>query len=270
MPELPEVETVKESLKLKLLGQKIEDTNIIYPKIIEYPVVSEWMGKIKGQVIRNISRRGKWLLFELDDYVLLSHLRMEGRYYFRDKKDPYEKHEHVVFHFEDFDLRYVDTRKFGRMHLIEKEQLYNRKPLNELGLEPFDENLTNQYLKQQYQKKSLPIKTVLLDQKIIVGIGNIYADEILYLSKINPLKKVSVLSKRELDKIIENTKLVLKEAIEKGGTTIKSYESSEGVHGRFQHQLLVHGKKNCPHCKKEIKKITIGGRGTYYCPTCQK
>lgn len=270
MPELPEVETVKESLKLKLLGQKIEDTNIMYPKIIEYPVVSEWMEKIKGQVIRNISRRGKWLLFELDDYVLLSHLRMEGRYYFRDKKDPYEKHEHVVFHFEDFDLRYVDTRKFGRMHLIEKEQLYNRKPLNELGLEPFDENLTNQYLKQQYQKKSLPIKTVLLDQKIIVGIGNIYADEILYLSKINPLKKVSVLSKRELDKIIENTKLVLKEAIEKGGTTIKSYESSEGVHGRFQHQLLVHGKKNCPHCKKEIKKITVGGRGTYYCPTCQK
>ena len=273
MPELPEVETVKEALKLEVLNKKIVDVNIIYNNIIEYPKVEDFKKEIINQTINDIKRRGKWLMFELDNYYLLSHLRMEGKYHIRKLKDPYNKHEHVSFIFSDnTELRYMDTRKFGRMHLIKKEDLNNCKPMNELGLEPFDDNLSIAYLHDKYIKKKLPIKTVILDQSIIVGIGNIYADEILFLSKINPLKKTNELNNDELNNIIKYTKEVLTKAIKLGGTTIRSYESSEGVHGRFQNELLVHGKdkEKCPNCSSKITKIKVGGRGTYYCPTCQK
>lgn len=141
----------------------------------------------------------------------------------------------------------------------------------ELGLEPWDDNLTSEYLLDKYKKKKLPIKSVLLDQNIIVGIGNIYADEILFLSKINPLKKCNLITKKEAENIIKYTKKVLEAAIEKGGTTIRTYSSVDGVHGLFQNELFVHGKdkNNCPICNTKIEKIKVGGRGTYYCPKCQ-
>ena len=273
MPELPEVETVKETLKKLVLNKRINNVVILYPNIIDTPVVDEFIKNISNEKIHDIKRRGKWLLFELDNYYLLSHLRMEGKYIIRNHGEEYEKHEHVVFELDDnSELRYKDTRKFGRMHLIKKEELDNCKALSNVGLEPFDESLTNKYLLEKYKIKKLPIKTVLLDQSIIAGIGNIYADEILYLSNINPLKQTNKITKKEADKIIENTRLVLRKAIESGGTTIRSYESSEGVHGRFQQELLVHNKvhQDCPNCKNEIIKIVVGGRGTYYCPKCQK
>ena len=154
------------------------------------------------------------------------------------------------------------------MYLLKKEIASSVKPLSELGLEPWDKNLTPEYLKTKL--KSKPIKSELLDQSIIVGIGNIYADEILFLSKINPEAKASQIPKVKLQAVIDNTRKVLGEAINYGGTTIKSYESSEGVHGRFQNKLLVHTKEICPSCGAKINKITIGGRSTYYCPKCQK
>lgn len=273
MPELPEVETVKEKLKSQVLGYTIVDTNIKYPNIIEYPSVEIFQKEIIGQRINDITRRGKWLMFELNDYYLLSHLRMEGKYHIRKKGEPYSKHEHVGFIFDNgTELRYNDTRKFGRMHLIEKDNIYKQKPLNELGLEPWDNDLNIMYLKDKYKNKKLPIKTVILDQSIIVGNGNIYADEVLFLSKINPLKKSCDLNNKELQGIIDNTKKVLTDAIKMGGTTIRTYESSEGIHGLFQNELLVHGKENepCPVCSSTIIKTRVGGRGTYYCPKCQK
>ncbi len=273
MPELPEVETVKNKLKDLVLNKKIVDIDITYPNIIEYPDIKIFNKEIKNQRINDIKRRGKWLMFELDDYYLLSHLRMEGKYIIRNKGDEREKHEHVAFILDDnTELRYKDTRKFGRMHLLKKEDVFNQKPLNELGLEPFDDNLNIEYLKQKLKLKKLPIKTVLLDQSIITGIGNIYADEILFLSKINPLKPSNKLNSDEINNIIKYTSQILKEAIKQGGTTIRSYESSEGVHGRFQQNLLVHNRENmeCLNCKSKIIKIKVGGRGTYYCPKCQK
>lgn len=273
MPELPEVETVKETLKKEILGRKIIDVKVFYPNIIEYPTSDEFIKNIINQKINDMKRRGKWLLFELDDYYLLSHLRMEGKYIFRTNNEKIGKHEHVSFYLDDGrELRYQDTRKFGRMHLIKKEELYNRKPLNEIGLEPWDELLTEKYLKEKYSKKRLPIKTVLLDQSIMVGVGNIYADEILFLSKINPHKKCFELDNQKLKMIIKNTREVLQKAIDAGGTTIRSYESSEGVHGRFQQSLLVHNheKDKCPNCENVIIREKIGGRSTYYCVNCQK
>ena len=271
MPELPEVETVKNSLKKLVLNKKIVNVNVRYNNIIEYPNVEIFKKEIINQTIKDISRRGKWLVFELNNYYLLSHLRMEGKYIIRNLNDPYETHEHVEFIFSDNTcLRYKDTRKFGRMHLLKKDELYTKKPLNELGLEPWDKDLTSTYLKEKYKNKKLPIKTTILDQSIIVGIGNIYADEILFLSKINPYKESNKLNDLELDNIIKYTKEVLEKAITMGGTTIKSYESSEGVHGGFQSELLVHNRIFCPNCKTKLEKVRIGGRGTYYCKSCQK
>lgn len=273
MPELPEVETVKESLRLRLTGRKIMNVNVIYDNIIAYPRVDVFIKEITNQRINNMKRRGKFILFDLDDYYLLSHLRMEGKYFFKNKDDEILKHEHVIFELDDGEeLRYMDTRKFGKMYLIKKEDINKIGPLKELGLEPWDDNLTSDYLLDKYKSKRLPIKSVLLDQSIIVGIGNIYADEILFLCKINPLKKCNEITKKEAFNIIKYTREVLEEAIKKGGTTIRSYSSVDGVHGLFQEELLVHGKDKgkCPKCHSDILKIRVGGRGTYYCPKCQK
>lgn len=273
MPELPEVETVKETLKKRLLGKSIVGISIYYNNIIEYPTVDEFKKQIVNQKINNMDRYGKWLIFELDDYYLLSHLRMEGKYFFRTSQEELNKHEHVVFSLSDgTELRYMDVRKFGKMHLIFKGDIKKIGPFINMGLEPWDNNLTVDYLKDKFSRKKLPIKSVLLDQSIIVGIGNIYANEILYLSKINPLISAMNLGDRELEMIIINTREVLEKAIKKGGTTIRSYTSVDGVHGLFQQELYVHGKENipCKRCNTPIIKIKVGGRGTYYCSKCQK
>lgn len=271
MPELPEVETVKETLKRVLVGRKICKVKVYYSGIVANMESSDFEKKIMHQTIRDLQRRGKFLLFELDDFFLLSHLRMEGKYLFREEKDPVLKHEHVVFTLDNQEqLRYQDTRKFGKMYLLKKEQVWSERPLCDLGREPWDEKLTPSYLKNSFKNKKIPIKTALLDQSIIAGIGNIYADEILFLSRINPFFRCCDLKDQELKRLIQNTRDVLKKAILKGGTTLRSFESSEGVHGRFQQELFVHSEKICKECKGEILKTFIGGRGTYYCPKCQK
>jgi len=273
MPELPEVETVKESLKLKLIGKKIKGVNILWDNIIAYPSKEEFIREIGNKIITDIKRRGKFLMFDLDEYYLLSHLRMEGKYFFKNNDESINKHEHVIFDLgNNEELRYMDTRKFGKMYLIKKEDIDNIGPLKGLGLEPWDDNLNSNYLLNKYKNKKLPIKSVLLAQSIIVGIGNIYADEILFLSKINPLKPSNLISKDECLDIIKYTREVLEKAIKMGGSTIRTYSSVDGVHGLFQNELLVHGKDkdNCPICNEKIDKIRVGGRGTYYCPKCQK
>lgn len=269
MPELPEVETVKETLKKQILNKMITEVEVFYEPIIATSI-SVFKEKIQNKTIMDIQRRGKWLLFDLEDSILLSHLRMEGKYFLL-KNEEVSKHEHVVFHFADnTTLRYHDTRKFGRMYLLEKKDAYQQKPLCELGLEPWDQLLTVNYLKQCYRNKTIPIKSVLLDQTIVVGIGNIYADEILFMSHINPYTLPSCLQENDLKMIIKNTQIVLEKAILLGGTTVRSYTSSEGVHGRFQNELLIHTKKICPNCSGDVLKVKINGRGTYYCPNCQK
>ena len=273
MPELPEVETVKESLKLKLIGKKIKSVNILWNNIIAYPSKEKFAKEIGNKTIIDIKRRGKFLLFDLDEYYLLSHLRMEGKYFFKNHDEEINKHEHVIFDLgNNEELRYMDTRKFGKMYLIKKEDIDNIGPLKELGLEPWDNNLDSEYLLNKYKNKKLPIKTVLLDQRIIVGIGNIYADEILFLSRINPLKTCNLISEEQCNDIIRYTREVLDKAIKMGGSTIRTYSSVDGVHGLFQNELLVHGKDqgNCPICNERINKIRVCGRGTYYCSKCQK
>ncbi|MFA5407346.1 MAG: DNA-formamidopyrimidine glycosylase [Bacilli bacterium] len=272
MPELPEVETVKEKLKPRLINKKIVSVQVFWPNtVVDIPIV-DFENNLKDQIFIDVKRRGKWLVFELTNYYLLVHLRMEGKFFFKDEAEEKSKHEHIIFRLDDIELRFHDTRKFGKMYLLGKDEVYNRKPLSELGLEPFDDNLTAAYLASKYSRKNLPIKEVLLDQRIVVGIGNIYADEILFLSKISPYIKAKDLNNNQLQNIIDNAKKVLGEAILLGGTTIRSYVSLDNVKGSFQDKLMVHSrvKQPCKLCGTIISKNFIGGRGTYYCPTCQK
>ena len=273
MPEKPEVITVAKKLKMHLLNRRFIKVDIYHNNIIAGIKVEDFKEKLINQTIHDIDTRGKFIVFKLDDYCLLVHLRMEGKFFYRTKEDPLSKHEHVVFTMDNNqEVRYHDVRKFGKMYLIKKNEVENTKPLSDLGFEVWDKNLTSAYLNDKFKNKNLPIKTVLLDQSIITGIGNIYDDEILFLSKIHPLTKAKKKKKKELNDIIKYSVEVLDKAIKEGGTTIRSYTSEEGVHGLFQHSLKVHNHANdpCPECKTKIEKIKVGGRGTYFCPTCQK
>lgn len=272
MPEKPEVITVAKKLKQHLVERTIDNVEIFHDNIIAYPSVNEFKDKIKNKKIIDVTTKGKWIVFDLGLDYLLVHLRMEGKFFYRIKEDPKEKHEHVIFNLDNGEqLRFHDVRKFGKMIFISKKDAPYEKPFIELGLEFDDEKLTSKYLEEKYLKKNLPIKTVLLDQSIITGIGNIYADEILFLSQLHPLEKARNLTNKNREDIIKYTREVLNKAILEGGTTIRSYTSEEGVHGLFQQHLKVHGKEkeSCPECKTTIIKIKVGGRGTYYCPNCQ-
>ena len=271
MPELPEVETVKNGLIKKVKGRKILKCKVLWNGIIAYPDKELFIKEVSDQTINDITRRGKFLMFILDDYYLISHLRMEGKYFIKEPNEELSKHDHVIFTLDNNkELRYNDTRKFGKMHLVKKDEL-DKSPIAKLGKEPWDKDLTTKYLKEKLNKHKA-IKTLLLDQSIITGIGNIYADEILFLSKINPNKNGSDLTNKELASIIDNTRTILSKAIEMGGTTIHTYTAVDGITGLFQQELLVHGKKNmpCPNCKTKIIKTVVNTRGTYYCPKCQK
>jgi len=272
MPELPEVETVKKKLKNKILNRYIKDVNIYWKNIIDNKDINYFVSNIKGQQIIDIKRRGKWLLIELNNYYLVVHLRMEGKFSLKKFNEEKNKHEHVIFVLDNnLELRYNDTRKFGKMSLIDKNEINEYINNIGLGLEPFDNNLTSDYLKDKLKNKTIAIKSALLDQHIIAGIGNIYANEILFLSKIDPLKSSNKLSLEELNIIIKNVKEVLKKAIKKEGTTIKSYVSIDNEEGNFQDKLYVYNRNGlpCKVCGNLIIREKVNGRSTYICPNCQ-
>ena len=272
MPEIAEVETVRNTLKKRILHKKIKKVEVYYEPMIESDI-DAFKKNLVGESFIDIKRRGKWLIFETEKYYLLSHLRMEGKYFIKDKQEIKDKHEHVIFTFiDDTTLRYADTRKFGRMNLILKTELDNTECIKKQGLEPGDKKLTADYLLKKFEKKQLPIKTVLLDQTIISGLGNIYANEVLFAAGINPLIKACNLTKEDCERIVKRAEEIIKEAINMGGTTIRSYTSSLGVTGKFQQNLKVHKreKEKCLVCGTAIENIKVGGRSTYFCPNCQK
>jgi formamidopyrimidine-DNA glycosylase len=272
MPEIAEVETVRNTLKKQILKKKISNVKILYNKMIESDITF-FKNNLIGEEFIDIKRRGKWLIFETNNYYLLSHLRMEGKFFLKKTTDEIEKHEHVIISFNDNnDLRYHDTRKFGRMKLINKDELENTKEIKKQGFEPGSKELTSDYLMEKFKNKNLPVKTLLLDQTIISGLGNIYANEVLFASHINPLKKGKNITKKEAEDIVISSDKIIKRAIELGGTTIKSYTSSLGVIGNYQNELMVHKKENepCKICNNPIKNIKVNGRSTYYCENCQK
>lgn len=271
MPELPEVETVVRTLEQLIKGKTIKDIEIYWDNIIERKEIDSFKEVLIGQTFQDFSRRGKYLLFGLDHTMLVVHLRMEGKFYYYKTSTPKEKHTHVIFFFTDgSELHYHDVRKFGKMYLYPLNEGYIC--LDKLGKEPFDEELTVEYLITMSKNKRISIKQFLLDQSVIAGIGNIYADEICFLAKINPKTTVDKISKKKWIELLQAVQTVLKEAIEQGGTTIRSYTSSLGVTGLFQQQLNAYGRfgKPCVDCGTLLQKTKITGRTTVFCPTCQK
>ncbi len=271
MPEIAEVETVRRTLRTQIINKKIKKVTVLYEKMVT-PNAELFIKELKTKVITDILRRGKWLIFDLGQDYLFSHLRMEGKFFLKDQQMPIVKHEHVIITFTDnSELRYHDTRKFGRMLLIPKSENII-EIITRQGLEPNDQNLTSKYLYAKLRNKTLAIKSILLDQKIISGLGNIYANEVLYAAQINPWRRGKDLTLKECQRIIDASNQIIAQAIELGGTTIKSYTSSLGVTGQFQQYLQVHQreKTNCPNCGSVILRAKLNGRSTYYCPKCQK
>ena len=274
VPELPEVETVRRTLIHLVKGKTIDEVKVTWSNIIKRPVdVEQFCDALKGQTILDVHRRGKFLKIILDDYVLVSHLRMEGKYALVEKDEPIDKHTHVIFLFTDgTQLRYKDVRKFGTMHLFQPGEEESSPPLSTLGPEPFEALFTAEVLKKRIGRTTRKIKAVLLDQQVVVGLGNIYVDEALFRARIHPERVASELTDEELDRLHKEIVATLQEAVEKGGSTIRSYVNTQGEMGMFQLQLYVYGKKDqpCAVCGTPIRKYVVAGRGTHICPSCQK
>jgi len=273
MPELPEVENVKQGLQQLITGKMIIGSRVLWDNIIKEPSVSEFQKRLKGQRIEDIRRQGKFLLFILSEDVLISHLRMEGKYRLEEPHVPMTKHTHVVFELDsNEELRYLDVRKFGKMSLVKKENLHLHPSIRHLGPEPTEEALHTDHLIDALGKTERPIKACLLDQKTVAGIGNIYADEVLFDARIHPERKGKSLTSSEIKRLRASIIRIMTSAAEKGGTTIRTYSNAFGTEGSYQSFLAVYGKEQeeCPRCKHPIEKIKVAQRGTHYCPRCQK
>lgn len=273
MPELPEVETVRRGLVSLVTGKTIAKVDVYWPRIIEFPEVETFNRQLVGETIETVTRRGKYLIFEFTHYEMVSHLRMEGKYEFFKEATPLDKHSHVRFIFTDgTELIYHDVRKFGRMALLQKGTAKEYKGLSQLGPEPTEEDFElNQFAKNLGEAKTM-IKPLLLNQKIVAGLGNIYVDEVLWLAKIHPERPANTLKPKEVAELREAIIEVIAKAKEAGGTTIRTYLNALGEAGHFQQELHVYGQTGtpCPRCGTPIIKIKVAQRGTHLCPHCQK
>ena len=272
MPELPEVETVRRGLECLVVGKTIGQVRVRYAKMIGTGVDS-FVHDLPGQTIEKIGRRGKYLLFYLTGGVLISHLRMEGKYLFYADAVPERKHAHVFFQMTDGGtLVYEDVRKFGTMELLKKDQLEAYFASRKLGPEPTEANFLLSPFAAALSRSKKPIKPYLLEQTLVVGLGNIYVDEALWRARIHPVRPAASLKPAEVKRLREQIIEVLQLGIEKRGSTIRTYRNALGEDGTMQDFLQVYGKTGqpCARCGSPIEKIKLGGRGTHLCPHCQK
>lgn len=273
MPELPEVETVKNVLIPIVKGRKIQSIDVLRKSTIEGDVDS-FIVNLQNEIFLDVTRIGKYLIFHLTNKkVIISHLRMEGKYYELLENDENSKYARVVFHFDNgHKLCYDDSRCFGILKFSEEGSYKDEEMIKKLGPEPFyidDVSL----LMEKVKNVRKPIKTALLDQTLMTGLGNIYVDETLFASKVHPLTPANIVNKKEWEAIVKNSKDILNNAIKAGGSTIKSYHPGKDIDGNFQTRLKVYGKsgEECPDChQRTLRFIKVGGRGTTFCPLCQK
>lgn len=271
MPELPEVETVRKTLLPIVVGESIRSIEVLKARIIQGDV-SFFIQGLTNERFTGISRIGKYLVFHLTNQkVLISHLRMEGKYIELRPGEPLSRFARVVFHFHSGKrLVYDDSRQFGTMTLRSESDYMASTELSKLGQEPFVAEVLPIYDKIHTSTRS--IKELLLDQTILTGLGNIYVDEVLFDCRIHPLTPGHKLTKIDISNLIASSVKILQQAIEAGGSTIRSYHPGNGISGDFQLSISAYnqGGKPCPRCGHKMKKIRVGGRGTTYCPACQK
>ncbi|MBI1833973.1 MAG: bifunctional DNA-formamidopyrimidine glycosylase/DNA-(apurinic or apyrimidinic site) lyase [Candidatus Andersenbacteria bacterium] len=287
MPELPEVETIRQGLSRRVIRKRIKQVSVRKKKIVRGSATA-FEKVLRGNSFAQVGRHGKLLILPLTkgDKVLLIHLKMTGQLIYRQKKDviagghqwppvdPMElpnKYSHVIMDFTDgSQLFFNDLRQFGFMELADQKRLH--VVLDHMGIDPIKEKLTLEKLQALFKKRSTSIKAVLLNQQLIAGIGNIYADEICFMAHVKPTRPVQSLSLKELKSIQSSISRVLERAISYGGTTFRNYLNTEGGKGNYTEKLFVYGRggKICKRCKKgTITKIRLAGRGTHFCPACQ-
>lgn len=279
MPELPEVETIRQDLNRLIVGKKILGITTDSSKQIQPPL--EFVKKaVVGATIKDIGRRAKLLQIFLDDgKILVVHLKLTGRLLVRKEGVPQDEWQHVVFKLSDtrhetrdmLELRFCDLRKFGWIRLVDGEQELE-KLLSEFGPEPFID-LSLEKFKEILGRRTTPVKLILMDQKEIAGVGNIYANEALFLASIDPKRPAKSLSLREQAKLYESLEQVLKEGLKYRGASDQAYLDALGQKGHYQEHFRVYAQagKPCPNkCGGIIRRIALGGRGTFFCPKCQK
>lgn len=270
MPEMPEVEIIRRILEPQIAGKKIERVEILNSQIIAYPDMETFAAILTGQTIKNMSRKGKFLTihFVSGDKLVL-HLRITGQLLVMLKDTPVEKHTHLLIYLESGNqLRYIDVRRFGRLWYLKKDETDDITGQDKLGLEPLNEKLTSRYLKEKLGKKKKSIKEMLQEQSIIAGIGNIYSDEILYAAGIYPETKCMDMDDEEWDRLAKK----IPEIIAWGIDTNEMTPEDKGKEYRNIPHLRVYGRaaQPCPVCQAVIKKISLGGRSSCYCPECQR
>ena len=271
MPELPEVETVRRGLERLVLGKELKTVEVRVPKMIRSGV-EDFVTYLPGQKFVSVGRRGKYLLIYLTDFVLISHLRMEGKYLLFPDQVPENKHFHVFFKLTDGStLVYQDVRKFGTMELVDSEVVEAYFQSRKIGPEPIESDFQLCHFQEKLSKSAKPIKNHLLDQTLVAGLGNIYVDEVLWAAQIHPSRSSSSLTDEESARLREEIIRILQLAVEKGGSTIRTYRNALGEDGTMQEYLQVYGKtgQKCPRCQTTIEKIQLGGRGTHFCSKCQ-
>ena len=269
MPELPEVETSVQAIQ-EFVNQSLESIEIYNPNL-RWKVDTSAFRKLHGFKVSKIDRRAKYILLHIKESQILVHLGMTGTLRIADKKSNfYKKHDHIELIFENGKLIFNDPRRFGSMHHVTDPNTHFL--LEKLGLEPLSKEFNGEYLFDKIKKSLSPIKNSLMNQQNVVGIGNIYANEILFDANIRPTRKSKTIKKKEYDEIVASTKKILKRAIEAGGTTLQDFYQPDGNKGYFKIDLAVYdrGDKKCKRCKKElIKRIVQSQRATFYCHKCQ-
>jgi len=269
LPELPEVESISQRLRagtgaIPLPGRKITHVSLHWPRHIVQPSVSTFRRKIKNRLILDVRRRGKYLVFPLDEGNLLIHLRMSGDLLLCPANEPRGIHEHTIFHLDEhWQLRFSDARKFGLIYYLDDPGLI----LNRLGPEPLDPTFTPSILAERLKKHRKILKSLLLDQGFLAGLGNIYTDEALHYAGLHPKIQSDSLSLDQVEKLWSGIQTTLREAIDKNGASIDWVYRG----GNFQNQFRVYQRtgKPCPVCSTPIERIIVGQRGTHICPHCQ-
>lgn len=266
MPELPEVETTKTSL-LPLLDQKVIDIQVNNSSL-RWPIPED-IQKLKGQKLLKLSRRSKYILAEFEHDTMLWHLGMSGSFRLCEKDTDLRKHDHLIIRFEDDELRYHDPRRFGCILWLDASS--QNKLIDTLGPEPLSEEFNAQYLATKLKNKNIAIKVAIMDNHIVVGVGNIYATESLFNLGIHPAQPASSLSTDQIKKLVIEIKRILKQAIDLGGSTLRDYTNAMGENGYFQQTLLAYGRAGemCINCETTLENLKLGQRASVFCPQCQ-
>ena len=273
MPELPEVEVLRRTLEPHLVGDRIDGLEVRERRLRE-PVAPRLGSRVGGRRVESLGRRAKYLLVNLEGGVtLVVHLGMSGRLTLRRPEDAAEKHEHLVFRLASGrDLRFRDPRRFGLVFAVATAKLEADRHFRHLGLEPLGEDFSGHRLEQLARGRRAPVKSFLMDARIVVGVGNIYASESLYRAGVHPLRSVGRVAQQRWRRIGDSVVAVLGEAIAQGGTTLNDFSDGLGESGYFQVSLDVYGREGlpCPRCESAVRRIRQLGRSSFYCVRCQR